>query len=323
MDNDQTIIQIHAFLTGQMSDQERMVFEAWLDESVDNQAQYEQYKEAWDLSANYSLPRFDSGQARVSMPFVAEKSNPRVRGMSTKRWSIAASVLVLIAAGLWVLSGLKSESHLASGTSTPVLELEDGSIVYLRPDALVEFPDDFSSDERVVELERGEAYFDIARDEARKFVVETRFADITVLGTEFDVDVNEYVLEVHVTEGKVRVDPEETDLFLELTEGQSAYFDSRTGELKRVRSADMNEVAWHTRRLNFRNAKMTDVIRVLGETFDISITIEDSELEGCSVTSTYTNKTLSGVLNDLSQIYGCKVIQESSGTYTLRGGSCD
>jgi len=219
---------------------------------------------------------------------------------------------------------MKDDTLLAIGSSTPEIDLADGSVVHLRQDARLEYPRQFGSNKRIVELEEGEAYFDIARDESRKFIVETEYADIIVLGTEFDIDIDDGVLEVHVTEGKVRIDPDNSELYLELTAGQSAYFDIRTGELKKEKIGDMNEVAWFTKRLSFKNEKLSAVVEVLEEAFDVKINIENSELKNCKVTSTNNSDTeLSGMLAAIVQIWDCKVIQEGSNSYTLRGGSCN
>ena len=82
--------------------------------------------------------------------------------------------------------------------------LADGSKLELNTDTrlIAELRDDA----RVVILERGEAYFDIARDETRPFVVEAGGKRVTVLGTKFTVRRDGVDIEVVVAEGKVQID---------------------------------------------------------------------------------------------------------------------
>ncbi len=65
--------------------------------------------------------------------------------------------------------------------------LDDGSQVWLNCESTLKFPHCFDRGRRVVELE-GEAYFRIAKDEGRPFIVQTRDYDIEVTGTEFNVN---------------------------------------------------------------------------------------------------------------------------------------
>lgn len=84
--------------------------------------------------------------------------------------------------------------------------LPDGSRVVLDADSRAEVA--FYADRREVRLARGSAFFDVARDAERPFVVATRLARITVLGTRFEVDSGDAHLSVAVESGRVEVRPE-------------------------------------------------------------------------------------------------------------------
>ena len=331
MDNDQTIIQIHAFLSGHLSAEERTGFQAWLEESAENRTLFTEVKEAWDLAGSYLIPSFDTASSREAMPFMQDAPSvtaevqdvPVVRSLSIKRWSAAAAILLLVAVGVWMFNNKNHNTLLASGDTSQHIDLEDGSSIYLKSNGVVMYPKHFSNNSRLVELD-GEAYFDIARDESRKFIVETDHAMITVLGTEFGVNEREDgVVEVHVAEGKVRIDPNGSDVFLELTQGQSAYFDSNTGELKRIKTSDLNEIAWHTRKLSFKATKIHEIVKCLEEVYNVKIKVAIDDVSNCSLSSNYTDQSLEIILSDLSQIWGCKVIQSNDVTYSLYGGNCN
>ena len=70
------------------------------------------------------------------------------------------------------------------------ITLSDGTNVWLNACSEMTYPASFSEDIRRVSL-KGEAYFDVSKDVEHPFVVQTKKCDIKVLGTEFNVRVNE------------------------------------------------------------------------------------------------------------------------------------
>ena len=86
------------------------------------------------------------------------------------------------------------------------LTLSDGTVVHLNSETVLSYPVRFAGDTREVEL-HGEAYFEVAKDAARPFIVKTSHYNIEVLGTRFNVADYDNDMSVHTTlvEGKVAV----------------------------------------------------------------------------------------------------------------------
>ncbi len=94
------------------------------------------------------------------------------------------------------------------------LELSDGSKIWLNSDSRIKYPVPFRADVREVFLEKGEAYFEIAHNPDKKFVLTSEKSVISVLGTSFNVSAYEDENErITLVEGSVdlrhRYDPEE------------------------------------------------------------------------------------------------------------------
>ena len=89
--------------------------------------------------------------------------------------------------------------------SAPVTQrtLEDGTVVELNKGAVLAV--EFSARVRRVRLERGEAHFTVTKNPARPFIVSARGMDVVAVGTAFNVRLDSAVVEVLVTEGRVRV----------------------------------------------------------------------------------------------------------------------
>lgn len=122
------------------------------------------------------------------------------------RWVIpfvlAASVTAIVLFVWQQLSGNSNVYKTALGEQRSVV-LDDGSIVQLN--TLSTLVVHFDKQNRRIELPQGEAFFRVAHDKARPFVVETPFATVRAVGTEFDVYNREGGTHVAVIEGKVTV----------------------------------------------------------------------------------------------------------------------
>lgn len=137
----------------------------------------------------------------------------RGRGVKSREWArpaVAAAASLLLGVSLWTFrdswlpapdSGVFSTER--GGQRT--VRLADGSRVILGGASAVRI--DFQGDRRDVELERGEAFFKVARDPARPFVVHAQDVRVTAVGTAFSVRADDVRTVVSVTEGVVDVAP--------------------------------------------------------------------------------------------------------------------
>lgn len=155
------------------------------------------------------------------------------------------------------------------------LTLADGSAVMLNAGTRIKYPVNFAADGRKVFLE-GEAYFDVARDEAHHFVVEFAAGRVRVLGTQFNVKAYDggHTCATLVT-GKVEVISDgETAL---LQPGQ--FCEIRPGGLS-VGEADLMAVlAWKNGEFIFKDAPWKQVMDELARWYDTELVYEERELD--------------------------------------------
>lgn len=120
----------------------------------------------------------------------------------------AACALLLVAGAAWFSRSGSFDSGPAGAqaiVSAPARQvLPDGSVVELRDDALIAV--DFAGPARRVILHRGEAYFQVARNPARPFVVAVDGIEFRAVGTAFSVQRGQTQIELLVTEGRVAVE---------------------------------------------------------------------------------------------------------------------
>lgn len=144
-------------------------------------------------------------------PAMPAPANDRRRGGPAANgalWqALAAMLIVAVTTALFSRIAWRGESDsLATALgSRRAVTLVDGSRLLLNTDTRMEV--DLGQRRRLVRLDRGEAYFEIAHDAARPFVIDAGNSRITVLGTKFAVRRGAEQVSVLVTEGRVKVEP--------------------------------------------------------------------------------------------------------------------
>ena len=188
------------------------------------------------------------------------------------RLAIAASLAICTAAALLGFAVLRgpvgaSDVQFAEAShryqtgvgSRETVPLSDGSIMELNTDTVVVA--DVDADGRFVELQQGEAYFEIADDPSRPFVIRAGEETVTVLGTKFSVQRLESGIEVMVTEGRVQIEEAASKAqptFVSV--GQKATTESGSVLVEdRDVATSARDMSWRTGRLEFRDAPLSTV----------------------------------------------------------------
>ncbi len=160
------------------------------------------------------------------------------------------------------------------------LILPDGTNVWLNSETELKFPVDFSSKSREVFLVRGEAYFEVARDENKPFLVTVNDSlKVKVLGTHFNISAYEDETQTKTTllEGSVEV---------ALASGHKSRL--KPGEQYRVANNGMREllsvnvyevIAWKNGNFFFDNEDLESIMKKLSRWYNIPVKFKDEKLK--------------------------------------------
>lgn len=158
------------------------------------------------------------------------------------------------------------------------LTLEDGSTVWLNANSTLKYPSHFAKNKRLVEIE-GEAFFDVALNEKKPFVVSTKKMDIEVLGTQFNV--NSYsdtdVVKTELLNGSVKVQMKDNELnTVTLKPNEQVTIIENSMIVSEISNSE--HFLWIEGIYSFDNERLLDIINKLQLYYDVKIVVEDPEL---------------------------------------------
>ena len=147
------------------------------------------------------------------------------------------------------------------------LALSDGTIVWLNSDSYIRYPVRFSGNTRQVEL-RGEAYFEVAKNSEKPFIVRMKEYNIRVTGTQFNA--RSYSNEETATtlvQGSVQI--EKGGSVSKLSPGQQAIL--KDGQVQ-VRKVDVESyIAWRTGDFSFTQCRLENILDELARWYDVDV----------------------------------------------------
>lgn len=177
------------------------------------------------------------------------------------------------------------------------VKLPDGTHVWLNASSSLRYPVRFGDKERRVEI-NGEGYFEVAHDKKKPFKVVAPHQEIEVLGTEFNVMAysDESSVQTSIIGGVVRIYANNSSAIL--TEGLQSQVTSSS--LQVTKDVDMNDVtAWKNGRIQFTNARIESVMRMLSRWYDIEVGYSGQEVGATFGGSMSRKKNLQEVLKVL------------------------
>jgi transmembrane sensor len=163
------------------------------------------------------------------------------------------------------------------------LILPDGSKVWLNASSALTFPTIFSAKgNRMITLS-GEAYFEVAKDKSRPFIVKTNTQEVKVLGTHFNINSNHSTVRTTLLEGSVAVSPlgyinGQEGMALPasgvlLKPGEQAV--QKSGKIEVISVDTEQAVSWKDGWFYFKSASLSEVLNEAAKWYDLKITYKN------------------------------------------------
>lgn len=287
------------------------------------------------LEENQHVPGFDLHSSRKSTYSLPVKF----------KWGIAASLLLAILAGTLIIQTAKVKNVRAyesildkaikvgttyrnNSPGARRIYLPDGSEVDLQTGGSLIYMVENAVARREIFL-TGEAFFDVASDPSRPFIVYTSNIVTRVLGTSFRIKAvpDETVASITVCTGKVSVyktasftSQDAAEGFV-LTPNQKAEYDIKKEQISKALVEYPQVTKKDAGDFSFEGAPVIQIFRGLEDAYGISIVFDEQVLSTCSVTAVLDDKNFYGKLNTV-----CKIIDATyeiiDGTIVISAKGC-
>lgn len=298
------------YISGQAANDEMKLVQEWILSSNQNQKEFSRIKNIWILSGLEN--EIDPVRKQVGI----QQTLVKVRGLNRRKqlkehrlaWGKYAALLMLtiIISGTvgYFISGQKHpdggfvEVIAAKGERSQIV-LPDGSKVELNSGSKLQFEPAFRSEKRVVTLD-GEAFFQVAHQASRPFIVRTSKLDVEVLGTVFNVSsyANEAEITTFLKSGKVRIKTENGQQVM-LEPSQAADFNKESGKIKVVDLNSTYLVDWTRGLLTMKDETIESLSKKLERKFNVSILFGDEEVKTHRYTGSIKDEELDTILEAL------------------------
>jgi transmembrane sensor len=306
------------YLLDEVSDEERNQVLRWVNQSEANQKQLEHFSLLWQESKKLESETVadEENAWRKFKTSIRTAAPAPLRAIKRRNnWFGRAAAVVFLALGTVLALFLLNKNsmpanelaYIQSADSALVQTLSDGSVITLNKQSSIAYQKQFDGSSREVAL-TGEAFFNVAPDKSKPFIIKVNDVLVRVVGTSFNIRSHRGQTEVIVETGVVEVTRLQKKLVLRAKE-KIVIVDS-TGQL--IKENASNQLYQHYRTNEFvcDNTPLWQLVEVLNETYSANIIIADPSLKKLPLTATFHQESLEGVLEIVSKTLAITVIKE-------------
>lgn len=325
---------------GALSEAERAEFERWMAHGR-NASAYESVNFAWscaDEAAVRPATKDDSARA-AAMTAEAYKTASRRGAWRPAAAAVAAIVIVAGAGSIFMsrdggsmdrgpvlaerapVEAAGPETYATAVGERSTIVLADGSQVMLNTDTRLAVS--YSDAERRIELQQGQALFDVAKSPDRPFIVKAGGRQVTALGTAFDVRAEAETLRVTLIEGSVSVEDADTEPAeapetpTRLQPGEQ--FVAESGAAPEVRLAQIDHVtSWREGKLIFSDEPLSQAVAEVNRYSARKIVLADAGLGDLRVSGVFRTGRTDNFVQAVSTYFPVKADEAAPDEIVLR-----
>jgi ferric-dicitrate binding protein FerR (iron transport regulator) len=316
--------RIAKHLTGELSEAEQALLEKWVAASEENQQYFQQMERLWQHSilGRQGLSKEVDVEAALKRT-KAKIQAPKAKVLQLNYWRFAAAAILLVLIGaIWFFQqhDQPQEVMLSAQENTLHDTLSDGSAIALNQHSSLSAS--FTQKSRRVKM-TGEAYFEVAPNAEKPFVIAVQDVEVTVVGTKFNIDNRSdpnWII-VSVEEGKVQVKSGNQVEYL--IAGEQARIEVKNGQFKRNQTKPSGNIsAWANHQFVFDDVPLSEVIPLLEKNYQVKINLTNKDLANCRLYVRFNNEPIERIIPVIAETFSLKITQ-LNGQYFLDGAGCD
>ena len=298
---------IASYLAGEADRHQMEELHAWRKESVMNQKIFYELSAAWGCAfMNYAT--FLKGKDEVLRRILSRARRQHYHILS-RIAGVAAAIVVGFLTGYLLKRDTKTPDTVTAVAGKAVLStmpgqkseaiLPDGTHLWLNSGTTISYPSDYGLSDRIVCLEEGEAFFDVTPDDGKAFRLHTKYGDILVYGTSFDVCsyAEDEKFSVVLEEGAIEIFGEQGTSVTRMVPGQKYLYDAVSKGAKLFSCDAAGESVWRFGELKIERATLETLVHDMECWFGVEITLDnkinDNQLYWMTIKTESLNEMLS------------------------------
>jgi len=317
------------YLSGEATPGEREQLLNWISQDAANRKVFEEHHSLWEEQLTSQLSfNLSQGLHRLNYRIDQHEAREGRRSLSVGWQKIAAAVsIILISCVAVYFLGFHSEQrgsltwveHNTQRGERRTVILSDGSVIYVNANSTLNAPKVFAGSTREVFL-TGEAFFEVAKDSLRPFVIHTGNLTTQVLGTSFNINTRTNQVVVSVATGKVNVTNGQ-DVQV-LIPHEKVTYSENSRQLTKSTADLETDLAWRYNTIIFDDTSLDNAAKKLEEHFNVSIVFENEALRKCLITGKFKNVPLDKILKAVGYSTGLKFTINHSEVH-VSGNGCE
>lgn len=304
------------YLAGEAAMPEQKLVEEWISASEANSHYFRHFQLIWDqsrqLAANTTV---DENKAWQKFQRRIKKEEGRKQRPVLGWWKIAASVILLVAAGWLIRSIVQTDAkadqvvNVVSSNEVKKDTLPDGSVATLNKHSELSYHSAFKGQTRKVQL-KGEAFFNVVPDKTKPFIIAVNDVQVKVVGTSFNIRSLEGTTEVTVKTGVVQVTKD--GVMVELKAGEKTTLAEAGTAVQKQATNDKLYDYYVSKTFVCDNTPLWKLVEKLNEAYDVNIQIKRESLRKLPLTVTFDEESLDTILDIIRQTLMIKVSKKGN-----------
>ncbi len=222
--------------------------------------------------------------------------------------SIAASLILIVGLSFWLQKpAYKTELFsMETGEKMDSLKLPDGSVIFLSPDTRICYNNDFNMKSREVELGKGNAFFKVAHNPEKPFIITSGAIKTKVVGTSFNIHMGTDGYRVTVHTGKVNVASASESV--NLVPLQEAGYSIKDGHLSVNRVSKEDISPWYNQDITLTDQSLKTILDLVEKKFGMeAVRVSPQVLNLRATVFIAREATLESVLQQINYITNLKM----------------
>lgn len=253
-------------------------------------------------------------EARAPVSIERLPSAGRAPVSTTRRWALAASIAGLLVIGLaWRYLATQDVTYSTVVGEQRSVQLPDGSHMQLNTHSTVATA--FQRQERHIRLLEGEALFQVAKDPARPFIVDSADGRVVAVGTAFNVRADSSRTTITVVEGRVRVSGADAGSQDGVMVSAGEQIVIARGAPPSAKSFPNTEsvTAWTNRKIVFENTAMSEAVAEFSRYSAKRVVLVDEELRSRRISGVFASNDLQSLVQFLASDPRIEVSEDGAG----------